>query len=456
MLSAGVAERERGRVMSGPQPGALLAGRYRLIAVIGHGGMGEVWRALDEQLHRDVAIKTLPAWAARTPATEERFRREALAVARLNQRRVAGVFDYLQADGVSFIVMELLDGESLAQRLDREPALPAAEAAEIVAQAAEGLQAAHDAGITHRDVKPANIMLTTHGVKLVDFGLAATAWDAGLTSTGMMVGTLAYLSPERAAGEPGTEAGDVYGLGVVLYEALAGRPPFLADNPLAMVHAHAAGIPPALPASTPPWLAAACLRALAKDPADRFPTAAELAAVVRGHAQTTPSHSAPRTVRHEPIRTHGPARRLPRIGHRPALLGVLAVALLVTAIVFWPGQKAPAGTGQQARATATSGATANRPRRAAVTAAVRALLHDLADGATAGDIRPDAARNITEAVKQMRKQLTKGKADDVAKGLDAIDERIDDHARDGTVTPQAAGTLHTDVHDIATAAGKTP
>ncbi len=440
--------------MSGPQPGVLLAGRYRLIAVIGHGGMGEVWRALDEQLHRDVAVKTLPAWAARTPATEERFRREALAVARLNQRRVAGVFDYLQADGVSFIVMELLDGESLAQRLDRTTVLPAAEAAEIVAQAAEGLQAAHDAGITHRDVKPANIMLTTHGVKLVDFGLAATAWDAGLTSTGMMVGTLAYLSPERAAGEPGTEAGDIYGLGVALYETLAGRAPFHADNPLAMVHAHAAGTPPALPASTPPWLAAACLRALAKDPADRFPTAAEFAAAVRGHARTTPSHSAPRTVRLQPAVSAG--RRPRRIGYRPALLGVLAVALLVTAVLVWPGQRSPEGTGQQARATATSGAPQDRPRRAAVTAAVRALLDDLADGTTTGDIRPDAARNITEAVKEMRKQLTKGKAEDVAKGLDAIDDRIDDHARDGTVTPQAAGTLHTDVHDIAAAAGKTP
>jgi serine/threonine-protein kinase len=424
----------------------LLAGRYRLAAVIGRGGMGEVWRAADEQLHRDVAVKTLPAWAARTPDTEERFRREALAVARLNQRRVAGLYDYLQVDGVSFIVMELLDGESLAERLARDPGLPPAEAAEIVAQAAEGLQAAHDAGITHRDVKPANIMLTTHGVKLLDFGLAATAWDAGLTSTGMMVGTLAYLSPERAAGEPGTEAGDIYGLGVVLYESLAGRPPFPATNPLALVHAHAAGTPPALPASIPPWLATACLRALAKDPADRFPSAAAFATAVRGHASPAPTAPTAR-LRRPPTR---PGRTPSR---RAVLLGVLAVALLVTAILAWPGGGQPAGTGSRAPAGATTGAPHGQPHRNAAATAVRALLDDVADGAAAGDIRPDAARNIAKAVKDMRKQLTKRNSGDVAKGLDAIEGQIDDHARDGTCAPQAADTLHADLRDIATATG---
>ncbi|MGH3881235.1 MAG: serine/threonine-protein kinase, partial [Actinophytocola sp.] len=237
--------------MSGPRPGAVLTGRYRLLDVIGRGGMGEVWRATDESLNRDVAIKTLAVGTTRTRAISERFRHEALAVAQLNQRRVAAVYDYLEVDGHSYIVMELLDGESLSQALNRKRILPAAEAAEIVTQAAEGLQAAHDAGIAHRDIKPANIMLTAHGVKLLDFGLAATAWNAGLTSTGTFVGTLSYISPERTAGDPGGPTGDIYGLGVVLYEALAGHPPFQADNPLALIHAQAAGEPAPLPVGTP-------------------------------------------------------------------------------------------------------------------------------------------------------------------------------------------------------------
>ncbi|HEV7652337.1 MAG TPA: serine/threonine-protein kinase [Actinophytocola sp.] len=434
--------------MSGLQAGVVLAGRYRLVAVIGRGGMGVVWRAVDEQLHRDVAVKTLPAAAARTPDTEERFRREALAVARLNQRRVAGLYDYVQEDGVSFIVMELLGGESLAERITRDGILPAGEAAEIVAQAAEGLQAAHDAGITHRDIKPANIMLTTHGVKLLDFGLAATAWDAGLTSTGMMVGTLAYLSPERAAGEPGTEAGDIYALGVVLYECLAGHPPFQGDNPVALVHAQAAG-PPELPASTPPWLAAVCWRALAAHPADRFPSATEFAAAVRGHAPATRHFDTT-----DVMRPAAPSRR--RLGYRPALLGVLAVVALVAVILVWPRGGEPAGTGQQAGTTATAGAPKDKPKRTAVAAAVRAFHDDLTDLTKSGDVRPEAAKNITEAVKETRKQLAKKNADDATEALGTLGNRIDDHAHDGTVTPKAADTLHTDVRDIAGAAGLTP
>jgi serine/threonine-protein kinase len=440
--------------MSGLQPGVVLAGRYRLTAVIGRGGMGEVWRAADEQLHRDVAIKTLPAWAARTPDAEERFRREALTVARLNQRRVAGLYDYLQVDGVSFIVMELLDGESLAERLARERVLPSAEAAEIAAQAAEGLQAAHDAGITHRDIKPANIMLTAHGVKLLDFGLAATAWDPGLTGTGLMVGTLGYLSPERAAGEPGTEAGDIYALGIVLYESLAGRLPYEGDNPLALIHAQAAGTPPELPASTPPWLADVCLRALANDPADRFPTATAFAAAARGHAQTSPTaRLVPAGDATTQFPHPAPKRRLPRIGHRLALLSILAVAVLIAAILVWPGTSEPTGSGQQPDSTATE---RSQPRRTAVAAAVRALHDDITDLTASGDIRQETAKDITGAVKDMRKQLGKKNADDAGKALGTLDERIDDHARDGTVSPEAADTLHDDIRGITDAAGRTP
>jgi predicted nucleic acid-binding protein len=439
--------------MSESRPGVLLAERYRLVAVIGRGGMGEVWRATDEVLHREVAVKTVGGWAARTPATEERFRREALAVARLNQRRVAGVFDFLESDGVSFIVMELLHGESLAERLSRERVLPAADAAEIAAQAAEGLQAAHDAGITHRDVKPANIMLTAHGVKLLDFGLAATTWETGLTSTGMMVGTLSYLSPERANGEPATAAGDIYGLGVVLFEALAGHQPFRADNPLALVRAQDMDTP-ALPANVPPPLAAACLRALAKDPADRFPTAAAFAAAVRGHSGEMSGHTA--RLAHPAPTTEQlavPARRR-RVSRRPVLLGVVAVAVLVAVLAFWPGGGQSPGTGEQSAPTeaGTPGDHGSDPKRAAAAAAFRTLLDDIAEGADSGDIRGEAARDVAKAVKGLRKQLAKGNRADLASRVDEIDRTIDDHARDGAITPQSAGNLHADVRAIADAA----
>jgi Protein kinase domain len=427
----------------------LLAGRYRLGDVIGRGGMGEVWRATDELLHREVAVKTLPGPAARAPGAAERFRREALAVARLNQRRVAGVFDFLEVDGVSYIVMELLDGESLAARLDRAPVLPAGEVAEIVAQAAEGLQAAHDAGITHRDVKPANIMLTTHGVKLLDFGLAATTWDAGLTSTGMMVGTLAYISPERAAGGPGTEAGDIYALGVVLFEALAGHLPFPADNPLALVQAQASAAAPTLPAGTPPQLAAACLRALAHNPADRFPTAAAFAAAVRGQAAPLGAGEPPTT--QLPVAA---ARRRPA---RLVLLGVLVVAVLTAAAVyFWPGDSGQVPPGDKQTAADAGGKRGNQHKRTAVAAAFRTLLDDVTEGAKAGDIDPEAARDVAKAAKDMRKQLANGQTDDFDSRLDDIDRRIDDHAREEKITQETAETLHTDIREIADAAKRTP
>jgi eukaryotic-like serine/threonine-protein kinase len=457
--------------MSGPEPGVLLAGRYRLMAVIGRGGMGEVWRATDELLHREVAVKTLGGWAARTPATGERFRREALAVAQLNQRRVAAVFDYVESDGVAFIVMELLDGENLAERLQREGVLPPADAAEIVAQAAEGLQAAHNAGITHRDVKPANIMLTVHGVKLLDFGLAATTWENGLTSTGMMVGTLAYLSPERAAGEPATEAGDIYALGVVCYEALVGRKPFSADNPLALVNAHASDTTPALPAGTPPHLAAACLRALAKNPADRFSSAGAFAAAVRGHSGPAPV-GGPMSGQTErltpgagaPTQVAAPSRR--RLGRRPVLLGVLAVAVLVVALVFWAGGGELPGAGPDTPSTEQAGKAGDKSdkkgekkghhKRGPVAEAFHTLLSDIAGGVKSGDIRPEAAQDA-KPVKELRKQIAKSHSTkDLDAQLDDIDKRIDDRAKDGTITPELADTLHADVKAIASAAGENP
>jgi eukaryotic-like serine/threonine-protein kinase len=265
--------------MSRVEADVLLGGRYRLTRKMATGGMGQVWEAEDTVLHRAVAIKVLSEELSQDARSAERFRREAQAAAGLSHPNVAGVFDYGEDDGTQFIVMELVEGETLADRLAREGSLGPAEAARVAAEIAAALEAAHTAGIVHRDVKPGNVMLTPQGeVKVLDFGIAAAA-GAHLTATGFTIGTAAYLSPEQAAGKRATPASDVYALGVVLFEMLAGRPPFTGETPVAVATAHVSQEPPSLSEvapSVPSHLALLCRQALSKDPTLRPPTAGAL------------------------------------------------------------------------------------------------------------------------------------------------------------------------------------
>jgi serine/threonine-protein kinase len=226
--------------------GAILAGRYRLDAPLGTGATATVWRAHDEMYDRTVAVKLVKSPGAADPMdASERLRREARAAARLDHPNVTYVFDYGETslrDGVTqpFLVMELLEGESLEQRLGRGP-LPWREAVDVCAQVADGLDAAHAAGIVHRDVKPANVFLARDAVKVLDFGIAATAWDPSMTRTGQVVGTPWYLAPERLVGKPAGPTSDVYSLGCVLHHALMGTPPFEGDNFATIAVAHTRG-----------------------------------------------------------------------------------------------------------------------------------------------------------------------------------------------------------------------
>jgi serine/threonine protein kinase len=242
-------------------PGAVdtrrLGGRYRVGALLGAGGMGEVWAARDLLLDRPVAVKVLGAALAGDGRAAERLRREARAAARLDHPNIARMLDLGEHDGRPYLVMELLEGESLATRIDRAGPIPPAEAARVVAAVADALQAAHSAGVVHRDVKPGNVYLTSGGeVKVLDFGIASAAGETDLT-TGDLLGTAAYLAPERALGRPATPAADLYSLGVVLYQLLAGRRPFQggSDIELAMAHVTARPVPLALVARRPrpPW-----------------------------------------------------------------------------------------------------------------------------------------------------------------------------------------------------------
>jgi serine/threonine protein kinase len=292
-----VTERVTDRDLARPDRAqAVLGGRYRLRARLAAGGMGAVWVADDAVLGREVAVKVLGEALAGDGLAAERLRREARAAARLGHPGVARVLDLGEDGGRPYLVMELLHGESLAERLARAGPLAPAEAVRVVAAAADALEAAHQAGIVHRDVKPGNVFLTRDGeVKLLDFGIASASNEAALTGGGL-VGTAAYLAPERALGHDATPAADLYALGVLLYELLAGRPPFAADSQMALAMAHVHGRPvplrEAAPA-VPPALAAACEQALAKDPAARPPSAANFAARLRSSLTGPPTLTLP-------------------------------------------------------------------------------------------------------------------------------------------------------------------
>jgi serine/threonine protein kinase len=258
--------------------GAVLDGRYELDEQVGTGGYGEVWRAVDSVLSRFVAVKLLYPGAAGQPGALARFHAEARHAGALSHQNIARVYDYGEpADGSPpYLVMELVDGPSLSDVLATGP-LDTARAMDIVAQTAAGLQAAHAAGLVHRDVKPANLLLDPGGtVKITDFGIANTVGSAPVTITGQVIGTPGYLAPERVAGEQATPASDLYALGIVAYECLAGTPPF-AGTPLEIAIAHGLRPLPPLPPPVPSDVAALVMLLTAKDPAWRPASAADVA-----------------------------------------------------------------------------------------------------------------------------------------------------------------------------------
>lgn len=261
-----------------PEVGQSYGGRYRLISRIAIGGMGEVWQAKDEVILRDVAIKILKPEYLGDPGFLERFRTEARHAARVNHDGIANVFDYGEDSGSAFLVMELVPGDSLAKILERDKSLAVDRVLDIVAQTARALYAAHEEGMVHRDVKPGNLLITPDGhVKITDFGIARVADQVSLTATGQVMGTVQYLAPEQATGKPASPATDIYSLGIVAYEALAGKRPFTGDSQMAIAMAQINEAPPALPSNIDQRVQNLIMSCLAKKPNQRPESALALA-----------------------------------------------------------------------------------------------------------------------------------------------------------------------------------
>jgi eukaryotic-like serine/threonine-protein kinase len=319
-----------------PLQGRRLADRYVLEEELASGGMGGLWLARDEVLGRQVAVKVLHDHLADDEELLKRFRMEAVAAARLSHPAVVRVFDTGIHDGVCFIVMELVEGRSVEEVLAEQGALRPGEAARIVRGALQALSHAHRQEVIHRDVKPGNILLGRDGiVKLADFGIAKTAFTGGdLTTTGNLLGTSRYLSPEQVTGGEIDARSDIYAAGVVLYELLTGRPPFDAETHIATATMRLT-VDPSPPRSLRPGipraLEAVVMRALAREPAERYQTAEEMSAAIE---HVAPSETPQPTSRHE---EHLPPRRSARSWIAIPLTLIVLAGLAVGAFMLLEG-----------------------------------------------------------------------------------------------------------------------
>jgi serine/threonine protein kinase len=439
-----------------------LAGRYRIEELLGTGGMAQVYRGTDTVLSRPVAIKVLSAEYVRDPAFVERFRREAQAAARLNHPAVVSVYDTGSDDGIHFIVMEFVSGRTLADVLAAEGPLPPERAAAITARVAEALSFAHDAGLVHRDVKPANVMVTDRGdVKVMDFGIARAASGQTITGTTSVLGTASYLSPEQAQGYRVDPRSDVYSLGVVLYELLTGQVPFTGPSAVAVAYKHVSEdpVPPSeIRSGIPPTLEAIAMRAMAKDPSHRYQSAqrmqADLEAVASGAEPRSVAAADTQRLDHErtmalPAATPPPSRPRRRGAWIVALAAVAVVAIAALILLAFLGNEglrprhstglspshAPQPTSPRAVTSppATSSPSPPPPAGPSVQGAAGNLAGVLAQGVSAREIRNNQARDLLHRAADAIKAYGDGKLDDALKKLDDLQGKVDEAVQHGDI-----------------------
>lgn len=266
--------------------GTVLMQRFEVRELIGSGGMGAVYLADDRQLGERVALKTIGANISEDPDAADRFRREVGAARKISHKNVIRIHDLGEDHGLLFLSMEHFEGRTLGSLLTERGALPAREALELLDPICDAIEAAHEAGVVHRDLKPLNILVNWSGdVRVIDFGLAKASYMRTMTATGMIMGTPEYMAPEQVRGEPADQRADVYALALLAFHMVCGRPPFVGDSPIAVGFKQCTEAPPAprsLAPALPEAFERAVLRGLAKDPAERFPRARDLKRALRG------------------------------------------------------------------------------------------------------------------------------------------------------------------------------
>lgn len=465
-------------------PTPVLAGRYLLGEILGRGGMGTVYAALDQLLGRQVAVKVLEV-AAADPAGTARFHREAQALAALEHPNVVTVHDFGTDGTRAWLVMPRLPGPDLQTLLNTRGPLPVAQIAEVGRQTAAALAAAHAAGIVHRDVKPANLMLAADGgVVLLDLGIARlTDGSAPLTGTGQLLGTVPYLAPEAISGHPPQPPADMYALGGVLFALLTGRPPFDGDGAAGLAqHLHA---PPPAPVGlrpdTPSGLDQLVLALLAKDPAAR-PTAAQAVTVLEALAlPATPP--GPGTAGATPLaatRVLNPTRQFPQgvpLAHGqpapqrrrrgwllPAAAGAVLLALTVLVLLTTggsqPSASAPGSSTAPNSASPTVPATAPSPSAAPsatdpVQAALDRLQAAISTAAASGALAAPDATDLSHRFTDLPQTLIQGKTIDTAHQITDFDHHLTALQRQGRLAPGAATQLRTALTDLRAALGAT-
>jgi tRNA A-37 threonylcarbamoyl transferase component Bud32 len=457
------------------QPTRVLNDRYEVDKPLGRGGMAQVFRGTDRVLGRTVAIKVLDQKHRNDAKFVTRFRREAQAAAGINHPNVVSVFDTGSEDGLHYIVMEYVDGETLDDVLAREKVLPPERVVAIAEPVARALEAAHQKGMVHRDVKPGNIMLDRSGtVKVVDFGIARAAADDTLTQTGIVLGTAAYLSPEQAQGVAVDPRSDVYSLGCVLYEMLTGRKPFTGDSALAIAYKHVREdpTPPSqVNPDIPTELEAVVTTAMAKDPAQRFPSGGAMqealsaaatgempAMAAVGADATEPLHGSGDTaVMTTPETAPEPSPERPSRWWLPWLvIAVILLALIVLGFVAFGGEEprragggGPTQTEAPAETTPPETETADPVRDAYI-----ALLAELEEGTASGEISEDAAQDIARSADEAVREFEKGDLEKAAEKLVEAHLKVQTYQAEGLIlSEERAIAIHEQIDSLAGAMG---
>jgi len=445
----------------------VLAGRYVLLDVLGTGGMATVWRARDQVLGREVAVKVLSPQYAADPGFLARFEREARHAARLSHPRLVTVFDS-GLDGTSaFIVMELVAGPTLRQVLDQAGALPEGEAVRIAAAVCEALHVAHAAGLVHRDIKPANIVLAGGGeVKVLDFGIARADGGDGTTGTLGVLGTAAYLSPEQASGRAAGPQSDLYSLGCVLFEMLTGAPPFSAGNAVGLAYRQVhedPGPPSARRPELPDRLDRVTGHLLAKNPAGRPASAAAAKAALLAALSPDGTAVLPPAGDPEPGR---PGRRRPRLAEA-VLTAALAASLIALAALLLGGApsqpQASASPGHPAATHPAAARTTPAPRNTAAptqasalppaAAAAGAFVGDLQAAVADGQVIPQAGQDLFNHLQQLLFGPPGQNTQQIQQQYQQLIQAYDQHQAQGQITGPAASRLRHALQALGTALG---